>query len=152
MKKRLFELMFFVLAVTFAATAGEIFCEAKNFPGHVQGITADATGIYWSFYDTIVKTDYKGKTLLTTKIPRHAGDLCAADGKVYVSVTYYDKKMIDAEGGTGWVFVYDRDLKFLKKVAIPDELVTSMTQYTRNPKVVREFRRKLAEAIMAAKQ
>ena len=120
MMKRLFELMVWALAVTFAATAGEIFCEAKNFPGHVQGIAADATGIYWSFYDTIVKTDYKGKTLLTTKIPRHAGDLCAADGKVYVSVTYYDKKMVDAEGGTGWVFVYDRDLKFLKKVAIPD--------------------------------
>ncbi len=112
--------MALAFAVTFVAAAGEIFGEAKNFPGHVQGITADKTGIYWSFYDTILKTDFKGKTIKTITIPTHAGDLCAANGKSYVSVTYYDKKMVDAEGGTGWVYVYDSDLKFLQKVAIPD--------------------------------
>ena len=117
--KRLF-LMAFIIMTVAIATAGEILCEAKHFPGHVQGITADATGIYWSFYDTIVKTDYKGKTLLTTKIPTHAGDLCFADGKVYVSVVLYDAKMAKEEGGTGWVFVYDQSLKFIRKVAIPD--------------------------------
>ena len=109
-----------MVIISVIATAEEIVCEAKHFPGHVQGITADATGIYWSFYDTIVKTDYKGKTLLTTKIPIHAGDLCASNGKVYVSVVFYDAKMAQEEGGTGWVFVYDQNLKFIKKVAIPD--------------------------------
>ncbi len=117
--RRLF-LMALMVMTSFIVGAGEIICEAKHFLGHVQGITADATGIYWSFYDTIVKTDYKGKTLLTTAIPRHAGDLYAANGNIYVSVTYYDAKMAKDEGGTGWVFVYDANLKLIKKVAIPD--------------------------------
>ncbi len=116
--RRLVAVLVAVMAI--AAYAGEIVCEANGFVGHIQGISADATGIYWSFFDTIVKTDYKGKTLLTTAIPKHAGDLCAANEKVYVSVTYYSKKMIDEAGTTGWVYIYDRDLKFLKKVAIPD--------------------------------
>ncbi len=108
------------IAIPFMAMAGSFLCESNGFPGHVQGITADKTGIYWSFYDTIVKTDFKGKTIGTISIPKHAGDLCAANGKIYVSVTYYDKKMADDEGTTGWVYVYDSELKFIQKVAIPD--------------------------------
>ncbi len=100
--------------------AGEILCEAGGFVGHLQGITADATGIYWSYYDTIVKTDYAGKTLASVKIPRHSGDLCAANGKVYVSVCYYDAKMVTEEGGSGWVYIYDSKLVFQQKVALPD--------------------------------
>ena len=110
----------FSLVFAFASFAGSFLCESNGFPGHVQGITADRTGIFWSFYDTIVKTDFKGKTIKSVNIPKHAGDLCAANGKIYVSVTYYDKKMVDAEGGTGWVYVYDSALKFLQKIAIPD--------------------------------
>lgn len=102
------------------ASAGEIICEAKGFPGHLQGITTDSTGIYWSFYDTIVKTDYTGKTLLKVSIPRHAGDICAAHGKIHVSVIYYDKKKLEAEGGKGWVYIYNSSLQFLKKVALPE--------------------------------
>ena len=121
MKKRLFLLltvaaMFWMMGVQ----AGEILCEAGGFAGHLQGISADATGIYWSYYDTIVKTDYAGKTLVLVKIPRHSGDLCAANGKVYVSVCYYDSKMVADEGGSGWIYIYDRELKFLQKVALPD--------------------------------
>ncbi len=56
------------------------------------------------------------------------------------------------DGLEDYAYVLELEKRTGKKVAIPDELVTSMTQYTRNPKVVREFRRKLAEAIMAAKQ
>ncbi len=117
---------FFVLLVVIAmfcvagVHAGEILCEAGGFVGHLQGISADATGIYWSYYDTIVKTDYAGKTLGSVKIPRHSGDLCAANGKVYVSVCYYDAKMVADEGGSGWVYIYDRELKYLQKVALAD--------------------------------
>lgn len=100
--------------------AGEIISEASGFVGHLQGIAADETGVYWSFYDTILKTDYAGKTLASVKIPRHAGDLCAADGKVYVSVTYYDTKMVAESGGSGWVYVYDQKLNFLQKKALLD--------------------------------
>ncbi|MBO4620011.1 MAG: DUF4838 domain-containing protein [Victivallales bacterium] len=100
--------------------AEEIECEANGFSGHLQGIAADVTGIYWSFYDTIVKTDYQGRTLARIPVPRHSGDLCVHDGKVYVSVIYYDREMIKNEGSTGWVYVYDRDLKFLSKVALSD--------------------------------
>ena len=98
--KSIFEkrrLVLLVVAALFAVAnihAGEILCEAGGFAGHLQGIAADATGIYWSYYDTILKTDYAGKTLATVKIPRHSGDLCAANGKVYVSVCYYDAKMV----------------------------------------------------------
>ena len=53
-------------------------------------------------------------------IPRHAGDLCIAEGKVYVSVILYNKKMAKRAGGTGWIYICDTDLKFLRKVAIPD--------------------------------
>lgn len=105
-----------------AVSGGEILCEASGFPGHLQGIAADASGIYWSFYSTVVKTDYTGRELARVQIPRHAGDLCVAEGKLCISVIYYDKKLAKREGGTGWVYVCDTDLKFrsLKKIAIPD--------------------------------
>lgn len=114
-----------VIALLFAAffptaSGGEIVCAAKGFPGHLQGIAADESGIYWSFYDTVVKTDYAGRELARVGIPRHAGDLCVAEGKVHVSVIYYDRKRAKREGGTGWIYICDTDLKFLRKVAIPD--------------------------------
>ena len=101
-------------------SGGEIVCAPKGFAGHLQGIAADESGIYWSFYDTVVKTDWSGKELARVAIPRHAGDLCLSEGKVYVSVIYYDKKRAKREGGTGWIYICDTDLKFLRKVAIPD--------------------------------
>ena len=115
----------FVAALSFvlfcgAVSAAEIVCEAKGFAGHLQGIAADSSGIYWSFYNTVVKTDYAGRELARVAIPRHAGDLCVAGGKVFVSVIYYDKKRAKREGGTGWVYICDTDLKFLRKVALPD--------------------------------
>ena len=111
-----------ILSIVFSmvATAGEIACEAKGFPGHLQGIAADSTGIYWSFYDTIVKTDFTGKTLVSVKSPRHSGDLCVANGTVCVSVMHYDKKMEQEAGAKGNVYVYDTNLKLIKKVPLPE--------------------------------
>lgn len=111
------------LALLFLNASGaEIVCETAGFPGHLQGIAADESGIYWSFYNTVVKTDYTGRELAHVQIPRHAGDLCVADGKVYISVIYYDRKLAKREGGTGWIYICDPDLKFrsLRKVALPD--------------------------------
>ena len=119
MFKRLFTVLA-LAALCLTASGGEIVCEAKGFPGHLQGIAADESGIYWSFYDTVVKTDWSGRELARVAIPRHAGDLCLVGGKVYVSVIYYDRKMAKREGGTGWVYVCDGNLKFLRKVALPD--------------------------------
>lgn len=120
MRKHLFLLLATAVMFLTSVQAGEVLCEAGGFAGHLQGIAADETGIYWSYYDTIVKTDYAGKTLSSVKIPRHSGDLCSANGKVYVSVCYYDSKMVADEGGSGWIYIYDRELKFLQKVALRD--------------------------------
>ena len=114
----------FVALAAFLGAAGvsgaEIACEKNDFSGHLQGIAADSSGIYWSFYNTVVKTDYTGKILASVKSPRHSGDLCLADGKVCVSITYYDRETAEREGGTGFVYVYDAKLKFLRKFALPD--------------------------------
>lgn len=98
----------------------KIFCGVGGFPGHLQGVAADESGIYWSFYDTILKTDWKGKMLKKIPSPTHAGDMCEADGLIYVSVCYYDKKQAEREGGTGWLYVYDTELNFVKKIAMPE--------------------------------
>ena len=103
-----------------AAPGGEIVCEKSDFSGHLQGIAADANGIYWSFYDTVVKTDYAGRIIASVKAPRHAGGLCIADDRICVPIILYDRKDIKREGGTGWVYFYGRDLKFLSKTALPD--------------------------------
>ena len=123
MEKHMFNFQLAALLAAFGvltATGGEIVCEKSDFSGHLQGIAADANGIYWSFYDTLVKTDYAGRILAAVEVPRHAGDLCVTEGKIHVSVTLYDRKAIEREGGTGWVYIYDTNLKFLGKTALPD--------------------------------
>ena len=99
MKKTLFLLLLPGLAAMTFAT--EIVCEKQGFNGHLQGIAADKTGIYWSFYDTVVKTDYTGKITASATVPPHAGDLCVSEGKIYVSLTYYHKADIQRDGGKG---------------------------------------------------
>ena len=101
------------------AAAGTIVCEKNDFRGHLQGIVSDSSGIYWSFYDAVIKTDYTGRVIASVKVPRHTGDPCIAEGRIYVPIMLYDRKDIEREGGTGWVYVYDTDLKFLGKTALP---------------------------------
>ena len=102
------------------ASGSEIVCSEQGFSGHLQGIAADDTGIYWSFYDTLVKTDYTGKKIASVEVPPHAGDLCAVHGLIYVSVCYHRKADIRHDGGMGWVFVFDDKLEFQRKIALPD--------------------------------
>ena len=106
--------------VALAVSGAEIVCEKQDFRGHLQGIAADASGIYWSFYDTVVKTDHAGRILASVKAPRHSGDLCVAGGLVYVSITHYDAQTAEREGGTGFVYAYDTNLNFVRKFALPD--------------------------------
>lgn len=102
------------------AAAGTITCEKSDFRGHLQGIAADAGGICWSFYDTVIKTDYTGRIIASVKAPRHTGDPCIAEGRICVPIILYDRRDIEREGGTGWVYIYDTDLKFLGKIALPE--------------------------------
>ena len=83
-RRIMFEKLFVALLAFMgvAGISGEIVCEREDFPGHLQGIAADPSGICWSFYDTVVKTDYRGKIIASAKAPRHSGDLCIADGRV----------------------------------------------------------------------
>ena len=118
MKQTLFLLLLPGLAAMTFAT--EIVCEKQGFNGHLQGIAADKTGIYWSFYDTVVKTDYTGKITASATVPPHAGDLCVSEGKIYVSLTYYHKADIQRDGGKGWVYIFDQNLQFRQKIALPD--------------------------------
>ena len=123
MVKHMFKFQLAALLAAFGmltASGGEIVCEKNDFRGHLQGIAADSGGIYWSFYDTVVKTDYSGRIIASVKVPRHAGDLCIAGGKIHVSVILYDRKTIAREGGTGWIYIYDTALNFLEKKALPD--------------------------------
>lgn len=109
-----------LFSFTAMASATEIVFEKKDFKGHLQGIAADKTGIYWSFYDVIHKTDYTGKITASIASPVHAGDLCFFEGKIYVAVSYHKKSDIQRDGGKGWVYVYDQNLKFLEKISMPD--------------------------------
>lgn len=88
---------------------------------HLQGIAADETGIYWSFTDTLIKTDYKGKVLKETKLPGlHGGDLAIADGDIFVAVIVRDHKHIAANNNCrSAIFQYDRELKLKKKYPLP---------------------------------
>ena len=81
-----------VVAIHFALAAsqgvepcGRITCEGK-YKGHLQGVATDGESLFWSFTVKLVKTDPSGKILAARDVPNHHGDLCCADGKVYVAV------------------------------------------------------------------
>ena len=105
--------------------AGDVWieCSEKNFKGHLQGIAADESGIYWSFYDTLLKTDYYGKKLALFPRISHMGDLCVVNGKVYVALTIYGPShIVKHDNWQGWVLVFDAGtLKYLgrHKMAVP---------------------------------
>ena len=83
-------------------------CEGA-YPRHLQGVcTNQRDAIYWSFTDNFVKTDLDGKVLKTIKVATHHGDLCYAEGKVYVAVNL-GKFNLPAGKEDSWVYVYDAD-------------------------------------------
>jgi hypothetical protein len=83
-------------------------CEGV-YPGHLQGICTDeCDAIYWSWTDTLVKTDARGRVLKQVKVAKHHGDLCFYDRKVFVAVNL-GQFNLPAGHADSWVFVYDAD-------------------------------------------
>ncbi|WP_233200120.1 hypothetical protein [Blastopirellula marina] len=97
-----------------------ITCDGR-YPGHLQGICIDDAGhLYWPFTTELVKTDAQGKIVKKIPVASHHGDLCFADGKIYVAVNLgqFNKPAGSADS---WVYVYDAEtLKELDRVATPE--------------------------------
>ena len=55
------------------------------------------------------------------------------------------------DGLEDYAYVLELEKRTGKSIPVPEELVTTMQQFSRDPKLVRAYRRQLAEAIMAAK-
>ena len=116
MKKFLLLALIFVSAVLAAKT---IHCEG-TYTGHLQGIDSDGQFIYWSFTNTIVKTDMDGKIIKKVKATSHSGDPCLLNGKLYVPV---NKGAFNQPKGKSkdFIHVYNAEtLEFIKEVATPE--------------------------------
>jgi len=80
----------------------------EGLEGHIQGVAADETGIYWSHTTSLLKTDYEGKILASVKVPSHAGSLCVTDGKLFVSMALRGTKILNEhEKCRSWIFEFD---------------------------------------------
>jgi hypothetical protein len=91
-----------------APTFHAVRCDG-TYPGHLQGISMnDRDAIYWSFTTALVKTDADGRVLEKIDAASHHGDLCFADGKVYVAVNL-GLFNFPAGRADSWVYVYDAD-------------------------------------------
>lgn len=92
-----------------------------SYKYHLQGIAADETGVYWSFTDILVKTDYKGKVLKEASLPNlHGGDMCVAGGDIFVSILIRPPKLIAANNNSpAAVYQYSKDLKLKKIHTLP---------------------------------
>ena len=93
---------------------------AGAYGGHLQGVDADGTNIWWSFTVEVVKTDASGAVLATTgTVPSHHGDLCLVDGVVYVAVNLGPFNTEDR--ADSWVYAYRADdLSFIRRWAVPE--------------------------------
>ncbi|MCA9134027.1 MAG: hypothetical protein KDA45_12760, partial [Planctomycetales bacterium] len=85
---------------------GPVHC-AGEYQHHLQGVCTDNDqAIYWSFTTQLVKTDRQGQVLQQIPVANHHGDLCFAEGKLYVAVNL--GKFNDPQGNAdSWVYVYD---------------------------------------------
>lgn len=114
--------MSFITAVALIALSAPaaVTCEGR-YDGHLQGIASDSAGnIYWSFTVSLVKTDDTGKILKKIDVPRHHGDLCQADGMVYVAVNLGEFNK-EAGSADSWIYAYNADdLALAWKKPIPE--------------------------------
>jgi hypothetical protein len=88
---------------------------------HLQGVcTNERDAIYWCFTDTLVKTDFSGTVLKKIPVGNHHGDLCHAEGKIYVAVNF-GKFNDPQQRADSWVYVYDAEtLRELAKHKVPE--------------------------------
>ena len=122
MKKFLFCCAILCAFITCSAQERYIVLPPEGLEGHVQGITADETGIYWSHTSSLLKTDYEGKILASVKVPSHAGSLCITDGKLFVSMALRGTKILQAhEKCRSWIFEFDSTtLEVVRKYKHPE--------------------------------
>jgi glycerophosphoryl diester phosphodiesterase len=95
-------------------------CEGK-YPKHLQGVClGEDNTIFWSFTTQLVKTDFDGKVLKQIPVADHHGDLCLADGKIYVAVNL--GKFNDPNGNAeNWIIAYDPEsLEEWKRYPVPE--------------------------------
>ncbi|MBP3357668.1 MAG: hypothetical protein J6K91_02045 [Opitutales bacterium] len=104
-------------AVSFASQ--KIVCTGK-YKNHLQGITMLDGKIYWSYTTKIICTDMQGKIVNLVDAPNHQGDLCVADGKIYVATNH--KKFNKLNQAENFVYVYDSNLNFIEKIKIDEML------------------------------
>lgn len=91
-----------------APNFGEAACEG-SYKRHVQGIcTNGKDALYWSWTESLVKTDLQGRILKSVPAADHHGDLTYHDGKIYVAVNL-GKFNQPAGKADSWVFVYDAE-------------------------------------------
>ena len=96
-----------------------IICDGL-YKEHLQGVTTDGNALFWSFTDTLVKTDFQGSVKQKVVVDDHHGDLCFIDGKIYVAVNLgeFNKPAGKADS---WVYVYDAmNLALLHKHPVPE--------------------------------
>ena len=96
-----------------------IACEG-DWPSHLQGVCTDGTNIWWSHSVELARTDLNGKVLARAKgLKTHYGDLCIANGTVYVAVNH---GLFNTEqDADSWVYAYrGDDLAFIKRWKVPE--------------------------------
>ena len=97
-----------------------IVCEG-DYEFHLQGIARDGAGdLYWSFTTEIVKTSSDGQIITKVEAPSHQGDLCYADGRIYVAVNLGEFNQ-PAGQADSWVYVYEAaTLEFIARHPAPE--------------------------------
>lgn len=92
-------------------------------PMHLQGFDVDRESgrMYWSFTETLVKTDLEGNQLGQVELSDgHLGDVVYYDGKIYGSML---GTPLPGHAWNDWsgfyLMVFDTDLKLLEKVELP---------------------------------
>jgi hypothetical protein len=94
---------------------------AKNYGGHLQGMTTDYQSfLFWSHTTQLVKTDLKGNILKIVDVPSHHGDLDYYKGKIYVAVNF--GKFNEESGlSDSWLYIYNADnLDFVSRHPLPE--------------------------------
>lgn len=87
-----------------------------SYYSHLQGIAADETGVYWTFTDVLVKTDYKCNVLKEVKLSPHMGDICMVDGDIFVATDFRKPEDIAANNNKkSAVLQFSKDLVLKKK-------------------------------------
>ncbi len=101
------------------------FIECTHQNCHMQGFTSDATReyMYWSFTDSLVKTNKNGTMICQVHVGGgHFGGLDWHDGKIYVSYMKYPSPWTYFEDWRGFqIYVYeDKNLQLLRIIDIQE--------------------------------